>query len=53
MEESILPTSTDYEGDSDIADDQSVLSGEADEEDNLEDTREDAASDQSAKKKTC
>ena len=51
MEDSILPTNTDYEGDSDIADDQSVLSGEADEEDNLEDTREDAASDQPAKKK--
>ena len=52
-EDSILPTSVDadYEGDSDIADDQSVLSGEADEEDNLEDHTEDAASDQPAKKK--
>ena len=52
-EDSILPTSVDadYEGDSDIADDQSVLSGEADEEDNLEDNTEDAGSDQPAKKK--
>ena len=50
-EDSILPTSSDYEGDSDIADDLSVLSGEADDEDNLEDITEEAASVQPAKKK--
>ena len=53
-EDSILPSriGEDYEGESDIADDQmSVLSGEADEEDNLEGLTEDAAGDQPAKKK--
>ena len=51
-EESILSTSVeaDYEGDSDIAEDESVLSGEADEEEDLEDFTEDAASDQPVKK---
>ena len=47
-EESILSTSVeaDYEGDSDIAEDESVMSAEADEEEDLEDFTEDAASDQ-------